>query len=52
MSYWVNLYFDSIKQIQGHVTRWIWRYNYERPHRALGGDRSYVEVSYDCLTPT
>jgi putative transposase len=29
--------FDSIDQVQEHATRWLWQYNHQRPHTAIGG---------------
>ena len=29
--------FESIEQVQEQATRWLWTYNHERPHMALGG---------------
>ena len=29
--------FDSIKDVQNHVTSWLWTYNNERPNMGLGG---------------
>ncbi|TEA69463.1 hypothetical protein ERE07_21470 [Allopusillimonas ginsengisoli] len=29
--------FDSVSDIQGFATRWLWTYNHERPNMALGG---------------
>ncbi len=35
---WLGQYlFDSIVEVQGHATRWLWTYNNERPNMALGG---------------
>lgn len=35
---WLAQYlFDSIEEVQDHATRWLWSYNNERPHMALGG---------------
>ena len=35
---WLDLnIFDSIKQAQELATKWLWTYNNERPHSALGG---------------
>lgn len=35
---WLNQYlFESIEEVQDHATRWLWTYNNERPHSALGG---------------
>jgi len=35
---WLGHYlFESIAEVQEHVTRWIWAYNHERPNMALGG---------------
>jgi len=35
---WLAHYlFDSIKEVQACATRWLWTYNHERPHMALGG---------------
>lgn len=28
---------ESIEQVQEYATRWLWTYNHERPHMALGG---------------
>ena len=29
--------FESIAEVQEFATRWLWVYNNERPHMALGG---------------
>ncbi len=29
--------FDTIEEVQEFATQWIWNYNHERPHMALGG---------------
>jgi len=29
--------FESIEQVQEYATQWLWTYNHERPHMALGG---------------
>lgn len=35
---WLGQYlFDSIKEVQESATRWLWKYNHERPNMALGG---------------
>jgi len=35
---WLDLYdFDSVEQAQILATQWLWIYNNERPHTALGG---------------
>lgn len=35
---WLNQYlFARIENVQEHATRWLWTYNNERPHTALGG---------------
>lgn len=35
---WLDLYlFETIGQAQELATRWMWEYNNERPHSALGG---------------
>ena len=35
---WLNQYlFESIEQVQYYATKWLWTYNHERPHLALGG---------------
>jgi len=35
---WLAHYlFESIKEVQAFSTRWLWTYNHERPHMALGG---------------
>ena len=35
---WLNQHlFESIAQAQETATEWLWRYNNERPHTALGG---------------
>lgn len=35
---WLNQYlFESIQDVQDHATKWLWTYNNERPHTALGG---------------
>jgi putative transposase len=36
---WLNQYlWRDIEQVQEHATRWMWQYNHERPHMALGGN--------------
>ena len=35
---WLDLYeFRSIEQAQELATEWLWSYNHERPHSAIGG---------------
>ncbi len=35
---WLNQYlWESIEQVQGFATEWMWLYNHERPNMALGG---------------
>ena len=35
---WLDLHvFDSIEQAQQLATQWLWIYNNERPHKAIGG---------------
>jgi len=35
---WLDLYlFESIEQAQNLATQWLWIYNNERPHTAIGG---------------
>lgn len=35
---WLNQnLFESLDDVQGFATRWIWHYNNERPNMALGG---------------
>lgn len=35
---WLDLHlFDSVEQAQWLATKWIWQYNNERPHTAIGG---------------
>lgn len=35
---WLAQYlFDSIEEVQGYATQWLWTYNNERPHMAIGG---------------
>ncbi len=35
---WLELYlFDSVEQAQSLATQWLWQYNNERPHTAIGG---------------
>lgn len=35
---WLGQYlFENIEEVQLHATRWLWTYNNERPHSALGG---------------
>jgi putative transposase len=29
--------FDSIAEVQGYATRWLWTFNNERPNMGLGG---------------
>ena len=34
----LNLYlFDSVESVQNITTQWLWIYNNQRPHFALGG---------------
>ncbi|MEM6479857.1 MAG: integrase core domain-containing protein, partial [Pseudomonadota bacterium] len=28
---------NSIDEVQGHATRWLWTYNNERPNMGIGG---------------
>ena len=35
---WLGQYhWDSLAQVQEAATEWMWSYNHERPHMALGG---------------
>lgn len=35
---WLNQYlFESLEEIQGFATRWLWDYNNERPNMGIGG---------------
>ena len=35
---WLDMYeFRSIEQAQELATEWLWSYNHERPHSAIGG---------------
>ena len=35
---WLSHYlFESISEVQDYATKWMWTYNHERPHMALGG---------------
>ena len=35
---WLDLHlFESVEQAQHLATQWLWRYNNERPHTAIGG---------------
>ena len=35
---WLAQYlFESIDEVQEFATRWLWKYNHERPNMALGG---------------
>ncbi len=35
---WLSQYqWDSLEQVQDYATQWMWSYNHERPHMALGG---------------
>ena len=35
---WLSQYlFESIAEVQLHATQWLWTYNNERPHTAIGG---------------
>ncbi len=35
---WLNQYiFETIKEVQGAATEWLWTYNNERPNMAIGG---------------
>jgi len=35
---WLSQYlFSSIDEVQEHATKWLWSYNNERPHTAIGG---------------
>ena len=35
---WLDLHlFESIKQVQYLAIEWLWSYNNERPHTAIGG---------------
>jgi putative transposase len=45
---WLDLHvFDSIEQAQQLATRWLWTYNNERPHTAIGGipPRRFLKAS-------
>lgn len=37
--------FDTIEQAQETGTRWLWEYNHERPHMALGGLTPYQKLT-------
>jgi putative transposase len=35
---WLNQYiFNTIEEVQEYATKWLWVYNNERPHTAIGG---------------
>ena len=35
---WLDLHlFESIEHAQRTATQWLWGYNHERPHTAIGG---------------
>ena len=35
---WLDMHvFDSVEHAQQLATEWLWRYNNERPHTAIGG---------------
>jgi putative transposase len=35
---WLELHlFESVEQAQYLATKWLWTYNNERPHTAIGG---------------
>lgn len=35
---WVSKHlFDTLEEVQGYATQWLWFYNHERPHQANGG---------------
>ena len=35
---WLSQYcWADIEEVQQHATNWMWQYNHERPHMALGG---------------
>jgi putative transposase len=35
---WLSQYYwSSIKEVQDFATQWMWSYNHDRPHMALGG---------------
>jgi putative transposase len=35
---WLNQYlFESLEEIQDFATKWLWRYNNERPNMGIGG---------------
>lgn len=36
--------FDSINQVQGAATQWVWIYNHERPNTAIDGTVSLPQV--------
>lgn len=45
---WLDLHlFDSVEQAQWLATKWMWQYNNERPHTAIGGipPRMMLEVA-------
>ena len=35
---WLSQYYgSSIEEVQDFATQWMWSYNHDRPHMALGG---------------
>ncbi len=43
---WLNQHlFESVEQAQHTATQWLWQYNAERPHMALGGITPYQKLA-------
>ena len=35
---WLSQYYWSdLEEVQMHATKWMWKYNHDRPNMALGG---------------
>jgi putative transposase len=48
-------HFDTLAEVQGYATRWMWSYNHERPNMALGGittkQRLAMAASFSSKSP-
>lgn len=42
--------FESIEQVQDYATKWLWMYNNQRPHSAIGGTPPAQKVANNNLS--